>query len=101
MKILLVCSAGMSTSLLVERMKKTAVEKGITTSIFADSIDNLEKWINEYDVILLGPQIRYKEKYVAELSEQYGKKYSVIPATVYGMVDGVKAFQLAIDTVSK
>ncbi len=34
-KIMLVCSAGMSTSLLVTKMEKAAVEKGEEIQIFA------------------------------------------------------------------
>ena len=33
--IMLVCSAGMSTSLLVTKMQKAAEEQGIDTDIFA------------------------------------------------------------------
>ena len=40
-KILLCCAAGMSTSLLVTKMKQSATEKGISTDIWAVSIDDL------------------------------------------------------------
>jgi PTS system cellobiose-specific IIB component len=59
--IMLVCSAGMSTSLLVTKMQKAAEEKGIDAEIFAvsasDADNNLES--KNVDVLLLGPQVRF------------------------------------------
>ncbi len=70
-KILLCCAAGMSTSLLVTKMKQSATEKGISTDIWAVSIDdlntNLEKGV---DIVLLGPQIKYKLKDVKEICDK-------------------------------
>lgn len=55
--IMLVCSAGMSTSLLVSKMQKVAEEKEIDADIFAvaanEADQNLEK--KDIDVLLLGP----------------------------------------------
>ncbi len=48
--VLLVCSSDMSTSLLVSKMEKSALEKWIEAKIEA---------IAEADEILLGPQVRY------------------------------------------
>ena len=59
--IMLVCSAGMSTSLLVTKMQKAAEEKGMEADIFAvsasDADNNLES--KNVDVMLLGPQVRF------------------------------------------
>lgn len=45
-KILLVCNAGMSTSMLVQRMEKAATEKGIEAEIIAlpitDALSKME-----------------------------------------------------------
>ncbi|MDI3310613.1 MAG: PTS sugar transporter subunit IIB [Thermoanaerobacterium sp.] len=101
MKILLICAAGMSTSLLVEKMKKEGQKRNINDlEIFADTVDNLEKIIDKYDVILLGPQIRYKEKFVAELAKAKNKVYRIIPPTIYGMVNGAKTLDLAIEALN-
>ncbi|EIV99264.1 PTS sugar transporter subunit IIB [Thermoanaerobacter siderophilus] len=100
MKILLICGAGMSTSLLVEKMKKEGEKRGMKDLyIFAEAADNLEKVIDDYDVILLGPQIRYKEKYVSELAKEKNKVYRVIPPNIYGMIDGAKTLDLAIEAL--
>ncbi|WP_057002211.1 PTS sugar transporter subunit IIB, partial [Carnobacterium divergens] len=59
--IMLVCSAGMSTSLLVTKMEKAAEARGLDAEIFAVSASeadtNLES--KNIDVMLLGPQVRF------------------------------------------
>ena len=64
-QILLVCNAGMSTSMLVKKMQQSATERGIEVSIEAKSITEAKKNIHEADVILIGPQIRYELPAVA------------------------------------
>ena len=52
--IMLVCSAGMSTSLLVTKMQKAAEEQGIDTDIFAVSASDADNQLasKEVDVLL-------------------------------------------------
>lgn len=61
---LLVCATGMSTSLLVNRMKETAETKEIEFQIEAHPVGQIEKYGEAADVILLGPQVRYELKNV-------------------------------------
>ena len=65
-KIMLVCSAGMSTSMLVSRMLKVADEKNIEVSIFAKAEAQAEEVLEteKIDLVLLGPQVKFlEEKY--------------------------------------
>lgn len=102
MRILLVCAAGMSTSLLVQKMKKEAANRGMAEAVIdALPIEDLDKVIDRFDVVLLGPQVRYKEKMVADICGARAKKYGNIPPQVYGLVDGAKALDLAIATAGK
>ena len=61
---LLVCAAGMSTSLLVNWMKEAAETKEIEFQIEAHPVGQIEKYGEAADVILLGPQVRYELKNV-------------------------------------
>lgn len=58
-KIALFCSAGMSTSLLVTKMRKAAETKGIEVSIDAFAEATMTKKLEDVDAVLLGPQIKY------------------------------------------
>lgn len=92
-KILLVCNAGMSTSILVRNMQKAAQELGVDCSIEAKSLTQAKKELDDADVILLGPQIGYELKTVKELA---GKTPSqVIDMKDYGAMDGKKVLRTA------
>ena len=52
-KILLVCNAGMSTSMLVAKMKKAAQADGVEVSIEAKSLADAKKEIQEANIVLL------------------------------------------------
>ena len=57
--ITLVCAAGMSTSLLVNKMKDAAKKENIEAEIIAMSEAAFAKYDKPTDVLLLGPQVRY------------------------------------------
>ena len=97
MKILVMCSAGMSTSLLVSKMEKQARETGEQDIIIkAEPVEDLITHADTYDVFLLAPQVQYKEEWVKTILRKKGKKYANIPAVDYGRVDGKKALALAM-----
>ena len=60
--IALACAAGMSTSLLVNRMNEAAAAKGIELHIEAHPVGSIDQYGDSADVILLGPQVRYELK---------------------------------------
>ncbi|AIF54300.1 PTS sugar transporter subunit IIB [Pelosinus sp. UFO1] len=95
MNILLVCNAGMSTSLLVTKMQNESEANGNQDTIFACSVDELELHIDNCEVVLIGPQIRYKLKSISEIATAKGKGYAVIDSVSYGMVDGKKVLAQA------
>lgn len=100
MRILLMCSAGMSTSLLVNKMEKYGASMGYGNIIIkAEPIDDLPKFIDEYDVFLLSPQVRYREEWVQGIVGSKGKLYANISPHDYGRIDGAKTLELAITIV--
>ena len=85
-KIVLFCAAGMSTSLLVNKMKQAAAKIGKDYDIAAYSLNEEEKHAPDADVVLLGPQVRYA---LAKLQAKYpGKPIEGIDMRMYGMMDG-------------
>ena len=55
MKILLACNAGMSTSLLVQKLQKEAASRGLDAEIIANPLNKALELIDGADVFLLGP----------------------------------------------
>lgn len=84
--IVLFCAAGMSTSLLVSKMQAAAKEEGFECSIAAHSLNELNTYGPDADVILLGPQVRYQKDKVAAAFPD--KPLAVIDMKLYGMMKG-------------
>ncbi|MCE9654350.1 PTS sugar transporter subunit IIB [Clostridium celatum] len=97
MKIMLACSAGMSTSLLVTKMQDAAKEKGIEAEIWAISEVNLANEIDKCDVLLLGPQVRYVLNKAKTLAEPHGISVEVINMIHYGICDGKAVLDRALE----
>lgn len=88
LKIRLFCNAGMSTSLLVEKMKDAAKEEGLDADIVAYPLNELDRHIEGIDVALLGPQVGYQKKKSKQIADRYGVPLDVISMTDYGRVNG-------------
>lgn len=91
--IVLMCSQGMSTSMLVERMKENAAKSGFECTIEAHSLTELDDVKDSADVILLGPQVRFRLKQVKDKCPHI--PMDVIDTATYGRMDGAKAFAMA------
>ena len=91
MKVLLVCAGGMSTSMVMKKLEKYAADQGIDFEIAAQSANSYKTVCNEYDCILMGPQISYQKDRIAQES---GLPVAVIPATDYGVGNCANIFKL-------
>lgn len=101
MNILLVCSAGMSTSMLVTRMEKAAVELGVEAKIWAVSGDAAKEEMKQADVVLLGPQVRFLLKNMKAIADPKGIPVEVINSIQYGMMDGKAVLETAVTLANK
>ncbi|EXG84849.1 MULTISPECIES: PTS sugar transporter subunit IIB [Lacrimispora] len=93
--ILLVCSAGMSTSMLVKKMQDAASEKGVEATIWAVGDSESVEEVKKADIILLGPQVRYLEKKMNERVKNE-KPVLVIDMMAYGTMNGAKVLDQAL-----
>src|SRR5690625_3801148 len=95
--ILLACSAGMSTSLLVTKMEEAAVKRGLEVKIWAVSQDITPKEIEKADVLLIGKQMRFMKKKFTKFAEEVGIPIDVIDSMAYGRVDGEAVLKKALE----
>lgn len=96
-KILLICTAGMSTSFLVEKMKKEATNRGIEVEITATPEASAEEFVGKVDVILLGPQVKYLKEGIEE--KFVGIPVGVINMMDYGMMKGDKVLDYGLSII--
>ena len=99
--IKLFCASGMSTSVLVNKMKEAANAKGIEAEIIAFSESQMDRHLDSMDVALLGPQVAYTLGKAKKLCEPKGIPVEVIPMVDYGMMNGAKVLDLALSLIKK
>lgn len=98
--ILLVCNAGMSTSMLVQKMQTAAKEQGLEVGIEAKSVTEAAKVIDNVDVLLLGPQVGYQKGEMETLAA--GRiPVEVIDMRDYGTMNGKKVLAYALELIGE
>ncbi|WP_300381406.1 PTS sugar transporter subunit IIB [Clostridium sp.] len=98
-KIILACAAGMSTSLLVKKMQDSATERNIEASIKAIAEGAISEHLNECDVILLGPQVKFMLDNIREIVAPHNIPVEVIPMQLYGLMNGKATLDIALDLI--
>ena len=92
-KIILLCAAGMSTSMLVKKMQEAAAAENFECEIAAYPTAEAKDKASDADVILLGPQVRFaKDKVVAACP---GIPVEAIDMKLYGRMDGKGVLETA------
>ena len=96
-KILLLCGAGISTSILVDKLEEARDKLGKTEYEFeATTIEQADKYVPEADVVLVAPQIKFQ---LGSLQRRYpDAAFSVMDMHMFGMVDAI--IELAERTIN-
>lgn len=96
-KVMFVCCAGMSTSLLVEKVNKAARDRQIEVTVCAAAEADARKSFNEADILLLGPQVRYLQNSFEKALRGTDTKLGVVDMLAYGRLDGNKVLDQIIE----
>ena len=99
--IILVCAAGMSTSLLVNKLRNAAGAAAIDVHNEAMPASTFANYKGQTDVLLLGPQVSYLEAEMKANYEPKGIKVSVINMMDYGLMDGKKVLDNALKIMNE
>ena len=98
--ILLVCAAGMSTSLLVNKMKAAAKDRGLEIEINALPVSECSSVIDKVDIVLLGPQVRFQKPQVDALVNGRIPE-DVIDMRLYGTMNGKAILEQVIAKIGE
>ncbi|WP_281165163.1 PTS sugar transporter subunit IIB [Liquorilactobacillus sicerae] len=100
--IMLCCTAGMSTSMMVSRMQKVAEQSGLDYKIFAKPTAEAGDILHneKIDCILLGPQVKYLKAEFEKKYQSFNVPIAIIDMAAYGMMDGKKVLEQAQSLMS-
>lgn len=79
------------------KMEKAAEAQGIEAKIFAVAEAEAANHLDEIDVLLLGPQVRFLEGNMKKKLEPKGIPLAVINSVDYGMMKGDKVLEQALE----
>ncbi|MEJ5064496.1 MULTISPECIES: PTS sugar transporter subunit IIB [Erwinia] len=99
-RIMLCCSAGMSTSMLVRKMVEAARERELEVDIEAYGVAEFDTQFPRYQVVLLGPQVKYMLKTLSEKAATQGIPVQPIDPMDYGMQRGDKVLDYALSLIN-
>ncbi|NSR76487.1 PTS sugar transporter subunit IIB [Enterococcus faecalis] len=102
-QIYLFCDAGMSTSIMVNKMMEVVEKHQMPLMITAFPIARAQEVVEvEKPVaILLGPQVRFLLEKTKEQFAPQGIPVAAITPEIYGMMDGEKALKEALRLIKQ
>lgn len=98
---MLVCSAGMSTSLLVKKNAEAIEKQQVDAAVIAVAEADFDKYKGNVDVVLLAPQVRFLEKNLKRVLDPLGIPVAIINGIDYGTMDGEKVLNDALAMIEK
>lgn len=102
MKVLFVCSAGMSSMIAVNALKKAGEDAGIALEVNAVGSPAFDQEIQKgYDVVMVAPQIRHRFKELKDVCDQFGIPCEKIEPMAYTPLGGPKLLQQLLNVTKK
>lgn len=97
MRIVMFCAGGLSSSLLMTKMREAAKKRDLECTIDAYGSRSFQR-LEGADVLLIAPQVRYLHKIYAK---EVKIPYAFIDMSNYGTMNGEAVLDLALDTLNK
>ena len=99
--IVLLCQHGASTGMVAQKITEAAEKRGIEAAVNAYPMSKIGEVISDADIILLGPQVRFK---LGAFQKEYGDKgvpIVVVDVTDYGMLNGENILNTVLEHLKK
>ena len=93
--ILLACSAGVSTTMLVRDMRVVAKNKGIACEIEAKDVGEAKRMLDHVDLLILSPQVRHEASIIHHLKPEL--PVYVMEMKDYGALNSEKILENALN----
>lgn len=97
-KILLVCNAGISNTVLLNHVKEEADKKGNVCEVKSSTVANVTNNISGADVVLLAPQVAFERDAISKLTTA---PVEVISTEAYANLDGLAVTEYALKLAKK
>lgn len=86
--ILLVCGTGASSGFMAKNIRNAAKKRGMEISVKARSDSEVEDYIEEIDLLMVGPHLKYMLHDLEDIADPYDVPVRIIDEDAYGSLDG-------------
>ena len=97
--ILLVCGTGASSGFMAKNIRKAAKNRGLEVGIKARSDSEVEEYIEDIDLLLVGPHLKYMMGDLREIAEPYNVPVHMVTEEAYGALDGEKVIEQILSVI--
>lgn len=101
LRVLLVCGSGASSGFMAASMRKAAANQHLDIDITARSESEIENYIDDIDVLMVGPHLAYILDDVEDYTDGNDVKCILMKADYYASLDGEKAIAHLLEEVNK
>jgi PTS system cellobiose-specific IIB component len=91
--VLLVCGAGASSGFMAKNLRRAAKARGMDIDVKARSDSELEDYIEEIDLLLVGPHLKYMLGDLEAIAAPHNVPVLIINSEAYGSLDGEAVLQ--------
>lgn len=98
-RVLLVCGSGASSGFMAANMRRAAEAKEIEISIVARSESEIENYIDDIDVLMVGPHLSYIFEEAKEFVQDSNVKVLLMKADYYSTLNGEKAIEHLLESL--
>ncbi|SHJ82755.1 PTS system, cellobiose-specific IIB component [Clostridium cavendishii DSM 21758] len=99
--VLIVCGGGASSGFLAQNIRKAAKKRNVAINIKARSESEVDDYINDIDVLLFGPHLKYMEEELLSKGKAHNVPVAMIDNLIYGSLNGDKALELILELLIK
>ncbi|RKD30396.1 PTS sugar transporter subunit IIB [Lacrimispora algidixylanolytica] len=93
LRVLLVCGSGASSGFMAANIRKAAKQKEIEMEVQARSDSEIDNYIEDVDLIMVGPHLEYVMDDLEEYTHEYPVKIALMKPEYYSRLDGAKAIE--------
>lgn len=102
MRVLFVCSAGMSSTIAVNALKKEGAKNGLEIDVLAVGTQEFENEVkNGWDVAMVAPQVRHRFDYLKGFADEAGVPCALIQPQAYSPLGGPKLLKQVQELLAK
>ena len=96
-----ICGAGASCGFRPKNNRKVVNDRNLEYSFMARSDSEVDEYIGEIDMLLLGPHLKYMYQDMVEYARPYGVPVHVIDQKAYGTLDGAAIVDFVVKELGK